>query len=192
MERYYQAYELMGAAYQAIKPVNSVLDIGCGIRPFSNIYANIHICCEPYGEYVELLKRQHPSKVILNMTWQQVVDYIPKQSVDTVLLLDVIEHLEKEESMQLLLQTMPLVKQQLIIFTPLGFFEQYHDDGIDAWGLHGGSWQTHRSGWMPADFPDLPGGKWEFYICERFHGTTAKGVPLPEPKGAFWAIWNVG
>lgn len=191
MKNYYSDKELMKETYKHIKSVNSVLDIGCGIRPFENISTKIHICCEPYIEYVQILQERYPEKIILNMEWGDVVNYIPHKTIDTILLIDIIEHLEKDIAVKLLLKTLKLVKNQLIIFTPLGFFEQYHDDGIDAWGFHGGEWQRHRSGWLPEDFPQIEGGEWEFYICEDFHKTTATGELLEAPIGAFWAIWNV-
>ena len=37
---------------------DTVLDIGCGIRPREEINAGIYICCEPYSEYVKELKSQ--------------------------------------------------------------------------------------------------------------------------------------
>lgn len=79
------------------------------------------------------------------MGWKDVVKIFPCTSVDTVLLVDVIEHLEKEEALDLLSKTFSIASQQVVVFTPLGFFEQDNTDGIDAWGLHGGEWQTHRS-----------------------------------------------
>ncbi|WP_270939758.1 hypothetical protein [Romboutsia lituseburensis] len=45
--------ELLTASLNAIKPCSKLLDIGCGIRPFANIECKIHICCEPYNEYIE-------------------------------------------------------------------------------------------------------------------------------------------
>lgn len=190
MEKYCNAGDLMGTACRALKPVERLVDIGCGIQPYTGVKATTHICCEPYKEYVDILKVRYPQLIPLNMGWEEATKYIPHKSVDTVILVDVIEHLEKEIGMDLLVKTLPLVKQQFAIFTPLGFFEQTHPDGIDAWGLHGGDWQTHRSGWLPEDFPESEGGAWDFYICPDFHKVNNRGEILTPPKGAFWAIWN--
>ncbi|MGL5712289.1 MAG: hypothetical protein ACRCX2_04665 [Paraclostridium sp.] len=92
--------------------------------------------------------------------------------------------------MDLLLKTIPITKQNLVIFTPLGFLDQSHPDGIDAWGLDGVNWQTHRSGWTPEDFPSIEGGSWSFFVCSDFHHYNCNGVPLNPPRGAFFAIWT--
>ena len=42
---------------QKIKPSAIVLDIGCGIRPQKFQKPLIHICCEPFGQYVEELQK---------------------------------------------------------------------------------------------------------------------------------------
>ncbi|MGL5557769.1 MAG: hypothetical protein ACRDC3_01385 [Paraclostridium dentum] len=183
--------ELLTSSLNAIKPCSKLLDIGCGIRPFTNIECKIHICCEPYNEYIEVLNEKYKDLLVLNMSWQDVVKSFPFNSIDTILLSDVIEHLEKEEAIDLLSKTLNIASQQVIIFTPLGFFEQDHPDGIDAWGFHGGKWQTHRSGWYPEDFPENPNGHWDFYICTDFHHLNNKEEKLLKPKGAFWAIWSV-
>ncbi|QEZ67481.1 class I SAM-dependent methyltransferase [Paraclostridium bifermentans] len=182
---------LLSCTLSSIKSCSKLLDIGCGIKPFTNIECTIHICCEPYKEYIEVLNEKYKDLLVLNMSWQDVVKNFPCNSVDTILIIDVIEHLEKEEALDLLSKTLDIASEQVVIFTPLGFFEQDHPDGIDAWGLHGGKWQTHRSGWYPEDFPENPNGHWDFYICNDFHHLNNKEELLPEPKGAFWAIWSL-
>ncbi|HEY5586305.1 MAG TPA: hypothetical protein VIK78_17670 [Ruminiclostridium sp.] len=182
--------EIQSSVTQNIYSANRVVDIGCGIQPQKFIDAQVHICIEPYSEYVAILQERFPDKIIINAGWSDAIKFLPTKSVDSICILDVIEHLEKDEGMELLKLTMKIPKKQLIIFTPLGFFEQHNEDGIDAWGLHGGEWQRHRSGWLPEDFPQIEGGKWDFYICETFHKTNANGEPLIRPAGAFYAIFN--
>lgn len=183
--------ELSSSSLNSIKSCSKLLDIGCGIKPFTKVKCKTHICCEPYNEYVEVLNEKYKDLLILNMSWQDVVEKFPSSSVDTILIIDVIEHLEKKEALDLLTKTLKIASQQVVVFTPLGFFEQNHPDGIDAWGLHGGKWQTHRSGWYPEDFLENSNGHWDFYICNDFHDLNNKGERLPEPKGAFWAIWSL-
>lgn len=183
--------QLYSTGAASVKPASKFLDIGSAIRPCDFLKMKTHICCEPYMEYVEILQKKFPDLIVLNMNWAEVVKYFPPKSVDTVFLGDVIEHLEKDEGLDLLLKTLPLVKQQVVITTPLGFFEQSHPDGIDVWGLHGGEWQRHRSGWVPEDFPTVEGGSWHFYVCNEFHYTNNLGQQLPAPRGAFWAVWTV-
>ena len=61
---------------------------------------------------------------------------------------------------------------------------QQHPDGKDAWGLDGGMWQEHKSGWSPEDFDD----SWDIYASKVFHTADHEGKPFDEPFGAFVAV----
>lgn len=182
---------LFKMAKKQINPAGIVLDIGCGIRPQNLIKPIVHICCEPFDQYVkalnEKIENSHDrSYVIIKAAWSDAVHLFPKKSVDTVFLLDVIEHLEKREARILLKETIEIAKKQVVLFTPLGFFPQSHSDGKDAWGLNGGAWQEHKSGWGPEDFDD----SWNIYAAKEFHFKDYKGEFFERPYGAFFAILN--
>lgn len=51
--------------------------------------------------------------------------------------------------------------------------------------MGGGTWQTHRSGWMPSDFD----GRWTCFVCPDFH-TLDHENNTTEAFGAFWALLN--
>ncbi len=102
-------------------------------------------------------------------------------------MIDVVEHLEKEEGLRLLCLTERIARRQIVLFTPLGFMPQEHLDGKDAWGLEGGRWQEHKSGWLPEDF----GESWDIYASEEYHLHDNMGMPLEKPFGVFWAIKNI-
>jgi hypothetical protein len=187
-----EAEELSSYAARRIKQVAVGLDIGPGIRPQEHVKLKVHICCEPFAQYVERLKQNAINDydrkyVVLNVTWEEACRIFPPRSVDTVFLLDVVEHLEKEESLKLLKATEQIARQQVVIFTPLGFMPQEHPDGKDHWGMEGGSWQTHKSGWLPEDFDE----SWEIYAAREFHTHDNLGRRLEKPYGAMWAIKNV-
>lgn len=172
-----------------IKPVKIILDIGCGIRPQNLIQPVVHICCEPFGQYIAYLQREIVRKsscyfILLKAKWEEIIGIIPVKAVDSIFLLDVIEHLDKEKGLKLLELTEKIARQQIVIFTPLGFFPQEHPDGKDVWGYEGGSWQTHRSGWLPEDFDQ----SWKIYACKDFHRIDNMQNKLKKPIGAFWAI----
>ena len=183
---------LMPEAIRAMHPVQVLLDIGCGIVPQNYVLPQTHICCEPYPEYVDVLQNKisnlevcDRNYIIINMGWKEVVSYFPEKSVDSIFLLDVIEHLEKEEGLNLLAKTEKIARQQVIIFTPLGFMPQHHSDGKDAWGLSGGGWQEHKSGWFPEDFI---GEEWKCFVAKDYHTVDSHGNTLYPPYGALWAI----
>lgn len=175
-----------------INKVDVVLDIGCGIMPQRYVRPLVHICCEPFAQYVEHLKAKTNDEldrqyIIIKADWREAVEKIPHGSVDSIFLIDVVEHLEKEEGLRLLKLTEKIARRQIVLFTPLGFMPQEHPDGKDAWGMEGGEWQEHKSGWMPEDFDE----SWDIYACEDYHVTDNRGVPLEKPFGAFWAIKNI-
>jgi len=185
--------EFLQEGIERIAEVDVLLDIGCGILPHDDyISPKVYICCEPYQEYVEILeekinKNTNTIFVVLNYDWEAVVNHFADESVDTIFLLDVIEHLDKETGKQLLARTERIARKQIVIFTPLGFVEnETMQDGKDAWGLNGAEWQTHRSGWVPEEFD----GTWDIVACKNFHSYNNVGQKLEEPFGAFWAIKN--
>lgn len=184
-----ESKELFPVALRHLKPAGSVLDIGCGIQPQRYVRPATHICCEPFIQYVEHLQdkiahEQDRSWVVLNATWAEATRIFPARSVDTVMLVDVIEHLEKEEALGLLQATERIARRQVAIFTPLGFLPQEHTDGKDAWGLDGAQWQEHKSGWQPEDF----GEGWEVFVTKVFHTADNLGRPFETPYGAMWAF----
>jgi hypothetical protein len=181
--------ELFPVVLGKLKQVNIILDIGCGIRPQNFIKPSVQICCEPFDQYIEILQENvknlyDRNYVIIKSTWTEAVNLFPPKSIDSVFLVDVIEHLEKEEALALLKATEAIVRHQIALFTPLGFLPQEHPNGKDAWGLDGGAWQEHQSGWEPTDFND----SWDIYVSKVFHTTDNKGTPFEHPYGALWAI----
>jgi hypothetical protein len=82
-------------------------------------------------------------------------------------------------------KSIDIASKQIAIFTPWGFMPQEHPDGVDYWGLKGGDWQRHKSGWLPGDFS---GEDWDFIACEDFNPMDGYGNIYEKPYGAFWAI----
>jgi hypothetical protein len=130
---------------------------------------------------------EDPRFLFFNATWDEVLPVIPDRSIDSVIALDVIEHLKYREGRRLLSEAVRISRKQVVIFTPLGFYRQSYARGdTDRWGMGGTYWQTHRSGWMPEDFP----AEWRIVACADFHFLDEHDDPLPEPIGAFWAIYT--
>ena len=189
---YLTADQLFPAAMKKINNIDVILDVGCGIRPQTLTRAFVHICVDAHKQYLEVLKKnvtkEHAIKgrlkfLCINKTTHDIVSQFPDKVVDTIFLLDVIEHLDKEHGLELMKAFSRIARHQVVIFTPLGFVEQEHPDGKDAWGLDGGKWQQHRSGWTPDDFDN----SWEFLVCKDFHKEDNMGHEV-EPFGAFFAI----
>ena len=127
--------------------------------------------------------------VYLKSDLEESSQLFPPASIDTALLVDVIEHVEREPGLASLERLKRIVRQQIALFTPIGFMPQEsHADGVDPWGMGGTEWQRHRSGWSPDEFPSDDG--WTVIACHDFHKVDGYGRPLDKPFGAMWAIWN--
>jgi hypothetical protein len=193
---YVEEDQLYNEAKKKINLVNSILDVGCGIRPQNLTAPYIHVCIDAHKQYLDIVEQNNkklPLKVrakfvLINKTTDWIISNLSKKIVDTIFLLDVIEHLDKKHGLDLIESFTKIARHQIIIFTPLGFIRQEHPDGKDAWGLDGGKWQEHRSGWTPNDFDDT----WEFVICRDFHKNDNMGNEHNDPIGAFFAIKTMG
>jgi hypothetical protein len=174
------------------EPVQSLLDIGCAFRPQDFVEAQVHICCEPYEEYMDRLIVETAGNakfVYLRSDLEESSKLFPPSSVDTVLLIDVIEHVDRDKGLASLERLKRIARKQIAIFTPVGFMPQEsHENGVDPWGMGGTDWQRHLSGWSPEDFTARDG--WSVIACQDFHKNDGYGRSLDKPFGAMWAIWN--
>jgi hypothetical protein len=170
-----------------IQPANFVLEFGCGIRPQQFIAPRLYVCCEPHDEYLAVLKDRFmgTNTVVIQGIAQDIVRWMPDTSVDSIFMIDLIEHIEKSEGLHLISECERIARQQIVIFTTLGFLRQDYKPGeADGWNLCGGKWQDHKSGWTPDDFDE----SWEILGARDYHITNAKGEELHPPRGAFWAF----
>lgn len=143
----------------------SVIDVGAGIRPMQWYRPGRHVCVEPHEPYAAVLRSAGYEVVV-----GRAADVLGGMDADAVYLLDVIEHMERAEALRAIELACAVARKQVVIYTPLGFLEQTHD----AWGMGGEHWQTHRSGWTPADFRG--------WSTETF---SLAGVPR-----GFYALWE--
>ncbi|NCC70536.1 class I SAM-dependent methyltransferase [bacterium] len=185
----YKAKKLEKIIKRKVLKTNIILDIGCGIRPQNFITPIIHICAEPFEQYIKKLQELSESTIdrsylIIKSSWEDIIKIMPENSVDTIFLLDVIEHINKNKGKNLLKETEKIARKQIIIFTPLGFLPQVSNNGKDAWGMDGGKWQEHKSGWVPEDFDN----SWEIYASKEYHFFDHSGNKYQNPYGAFYAI----
>lgn len=179
---------LLDEAAKAVRETKTVADIGCGIMPMNYFRPGLHIMIEPWREYADILAKRFEgdkSILILELGALEALRALKSRSIDSIFLLDVIEHLEKNDGFEVIAECERVAREQIILFTPLGFMEQHIGDGEkDGWGLSGATVQRHLSGWTPDDF----GENWSFYICDDFHQINFKHEALAKNHGAFFAI----
>lgn len=126
---------------------DSVLDLGCGRHSMVPIISSRTktVGVEFFKPHFEEAVRSGRHKEYLNLDITKA-DF-PDKSFDAVILLDVIEHLSKEEGLSLLKKMERWARKKIIIFTPNGFL---HQDGYDENPL-----MAHQSGWTAADMRGL-------------------------------------
>ena len=183
-------HSLVPTGRAAIRPVRSVVDVGCGVHPATWLHAERHYCVEPHPEYGDTLEREYGAKrtmTLLRCTWRDALLTLANSVVDTVLALDVIEHMTREDGLRFIAEAQALARQQVVVFTPWGAYPQDYDDPtrLDFDGYHGLTWQTHKSAWTPDEFAG-----WSIIACREFHRHDGNGNEMVTPIGAFWAIWE--
>lgn len=176
-----------------IEEVQVVLDLGAGINPQPFVTSpGVHICVDAHRPYLERLQRERQGEsryVFVHARWDEFMPMLPDKSVDTVFALDFIEHLEKQDGIRMLREAQRVARRQVVVYTPQGFFPQSYDDSDrpDRWGMDGGRWQTHRSGWDEEDF----GEQWEILICPDYILLDENNETMERPMGALWAILDL-
>lgn len=122
--------------------IGSVLDVGCGLS-FKTQYikADIRVGVDAYRPYLEKIDATVPY-VCINADAQQIDSLFLHKSFDIVALLDIVEHLEKSDALELIEKAGELARRAVVIETPLGFLPQ----NMDILGLGGDHYQTHRCG----------------------------------------------
>jgi len=123
---------------------DSILDLGCGIlQEFDGHvpHAGDFLGVDVFIPYLEVMKNK---MLTLVGELPDVCNSFLDDSFDVVLLLDVVEHLTKENGVQALAQCARIARKRVIVFTPVGYCKQ---EAWEAWGLPFCSYQKHLSGW---------------------------------------------
>ena len=134
-----------------IKVTDHVLDLGCGILgPFAGKrVGKTHLCVDGYPPYLNALAGTGPT--MYGLLPGITGNFLPN-SYDIVLLLDVIEHLDKHMALNVIDAVRHIARREVIIFTPQG----YEEGGcIDAWGLGENHLQRHRCGFSIIELEEL-------------------------------------
>ena len=154
---------------------SSVIDLGCALAEYSFSTGAWHVCgldvFQPYIDRCNEMLVEEDARFECG----DVLDYdkIFDHPHECALLIDVIEHLDKAKGIELLEKLKETCKT-VLVFTPLGYYEQDEIDGNQA--------QKHISAWMPADLEALG---FSTTVDENFHSDNP-----PEKRGAIFAVWR--
>ncbi len=144
---------------------DSVIDVGTGTMQSLELSpVRVKIGVEAHRPYLE--HRSSGDAVPVNAEALGLSALFVPGAVDLVTMMDVIEHLEKADALEVMGQIETIAAKRVVIATPRGFFEQDAHDVFEA-GLGGEELQAHRSGWEVEDFTARG---YRVAIVEGFHG----------------------
>lgn len=171
--------EIHQVAAGLLLPSATCADIGPGLRPQRMLDCPVHVLVEPWRPYADRLVSTYPEKIVVNSFATPYLKSMLDKSIDTIFLLDVIEHIEKDEGKKLLEEACRVARVQVVLFTPLGFMPHEGHEAENEWGdgIENKSTQRHLSGWMPEEFRGAIN-----VVCEDYH-SFAHGK-----YGAFYSI----
>jgi len=133
---------------------DSVLDVACGLSLKSKfVEAEVRVGLDLHQPYLEAARKQNP-----DVSWTPIVgdatklrDLFLPNSFDLVLLLDIVEHVEKERALDMIARAEEIARVAVVIETPRGLLPQNLD--ILGFGQH--DLQTHRCGFEKDELESL-------------------------------------
>jgi SAM-dependent methyltransferase len=128
--------------------IRTVLDVGCGLS-FKSQYveAEVRVGVDIHRPFLEAIETRVPYAAVCADALDIGRLFLPR-SFDLVLLLDLLEHIEKPDALRLLEMAETIARVAVIVETPRGYIPQ----NIDIWQKGGDAYQTHRCGWEPEEF----------------------------------------
>lgn len=126
-----------------LRGCDSALDLGCGpSSPLSFVSIRHSLGVEIFEPYLRSSKAKgvHDDYVLANLTKLE----FRANSFDAIIMIGVIEHLQRKDGYVLLKKAEAVARKKIIITCPNGFLSQGAHDKIP--------FQVHNSGWSPADF----------------------------------------
>ena len=111
-----------------VVPEDSVLSLGCGImEDVEGLVCSRFIGVDIYRPYIDLLKKKLPR---YDWILADLRNYQLKENCcDVILALDVLEHLEYGEALNLLKRMQTAARKKVVIYTPAEFHDNVTEDG---------------------------------------------------------------
>ena len=130
---------------EELKGCQSVLDLGCGqssMLQYCDVLYSVGV--EYWKPYIEESQKNKIHNEYVNADITELD--IPRNQFDAVILIDVLEHIEKQRAKVLLYEMNLWAAKKVIIAVPNGFLPQGDSCG------DGNIKQHHLSGWGPDEF----------------------------------------
>ena len=131
--------------------IKSVLDVACGLSLKSQYLGAPNIVgVDIYEPYLKAIETEVPYSVV-KYDVRKLEDIFMENSFDVVYALDILEHLDKYESYNLIGVCKRIARKAVLVEMPRGYIPQNLD--IQGFGAH--EYQTHRCSWEPEDLERL-------------------------------------
>jgi len=154
---------MMPLLHRLASDCRTQLDVGTGLmHSLESSPCPVRIGLDAHRPYLE--NRRVPDAVPLNASALSIEDLFVPGAVELVTLIDVLEHFEPRDALELLRQGEQIASKRLVLFTPRGKFPQ---ESHDAFGLGGEELQRHRSSWEPED---LLSHGYRVVVMDGYHG----------------------
>lgn len=128
--------------YDALKGCENVLDLGCGTNSVLRFFGFEHTTgVEGHLPSYRVANSLHTHNTLIFGDIRHV--WSTKPLYDACVMLDVIEHLPKEDGLELLLTAEDICTKKVVVHTPSGFLPQRCIVAQD--------FQEHLSGWTPEE-----------------------------------------
>jgi len=171
---------------------DSICELGAGVFRFFHLYdCQVRIGIELIQAYID--DRDCKEAIAIQgsiVDFEALLDKNNIGNLDVIAIIDVIEHLEKPQALEVITRALGRASR-VLIFTPLGFDDQngtehygfarpalrkkINDTGAAADAIEA---QRHKSEWWPEDFEAMG---FSVIVDKDYHGPG---------RGAIWAQWD--
>lgn len=127
----------------------TILDVGCGndsaVGHLSKTFRSEGI--DIYPRCIQASRKRHLHDTYRLGDIRKLSKYYKPKSFDTLVSIDVIEHLTKREALAMISQMEGIARKRVVLMTPRGY--------IDQGAYDGNPYQVHHSGWEKKDLEKL-------------------------------------
>jgi hypothetical protein len=134
--------QFIDTLYRETLDCNTLLDIGCGFNIWMKkltSHMDHSVGIDSFAPSIDKAKIEKTHHEFIIDEFENAISNIADKSFDTVVALDLIEHLTKEKGFWLISQMERIAVKKILIFTPNGFSPQTPYDN--------NPYQLHISGW---------------------------------------------